>query len=217
MMPPKEQFDSTIAKILQRPEYARLKGVVTDFIESAKEAINQWIMNMLEKLDRSNSSIPAVSDKLSTLFILIGLFVIVVVIIFIIVKFSKTFEKNVKVKEILGEKIDDRTTPVSLRHKASAFEKDGDTRQAIRYGFIAILLFMHERRLLYLDETKTNQEIYNYLKKESFLHIKVFEYLADTFNSSWYGHKAYDHKVYETWCSNLDFLWNEVMEHEGKN
>lgn len=216
MVPSKSEFDSTIQEILQRPQYRHLKSGSNDFIQRIREAIKQWLEKSFENIHLDAASIPSAPDGLSTIFMIVGLLSILTIMIGIIVKVSKTFEKKSRVKEILGEKIDDQTTPKGLRRKASAFEKQGDFRQAIRYDFIALLFLMHEKGLLYLEETKTNEEIYNYLRRKGFFMLSLFKDMINTFNSAWYGHKLCNKDIYEKWNSNINLLWNGVINYEEK-
>lgn len=216
-VPTEQEFYSTVDRILQHSEYRSLRNLFSDLFEKAKDFIGKLIGNILKKTFSNLQNASKISDNISEIFIIIALLILVCIIIVIIVKVSKTFERRKKIKEILGEKIDEGTTPKSLRAKASAFEKDGDFRQAIRYGFISILLLMHNKSLLYLDETETNDEIYTYLKNNKFSGLEKMKYVMDFFNSSWYGHKSCSAENYLKWYERLNLLWGEVIEHEIKN
>lgn len=215
-IPTESVFDETIEGILSRPEYRHLKGGFLDFIQGIKDFINEWIMKMLDRAFSNLSNAPAISDRLSTIFMIIGLLIIIAIIIFIIVKMNKTFDKKTSIREILGEKIDEGITPRGLRSRGEGFIKKGDFRQGIRYDFIAILLLMHEKNLLYLDETKTGEEIYNYLRKNKFEMSAHFKKLVKIFNSSWYGYKPFNQRLYDEWNSTMDLIWNGVMDYEEK-
>jgi hypothetical protein len=214
MIPTKNQFDDTVNGILKRTEYAHFKNPIKDFINKAKESLKEALASWFKKNFSNMDNTAAVSDKLSTIFMIIGILVIVAIIIVIIVKVNKTFERKRRVKEILGEKIDDRTTPSSLKRKALSFRETGDLRQAIRYDFIALLLLMHEKNLVYLDETKTNEEIFKYLRKNSFDRVDVFKRISDIFNSAWYGHRIDDEDSYKSWSNSIALLWDEVIKYE---
>ncbi len=216
-IPSKPIFDETIKRILSRPGYKYLTGGFGDFIGKIKDMLREWIGRILEKTLSNLSNAPAISDRLSTIFMIIGLLIIIIIIVFIIIKVYKTFDKKVRVKEILGERINGRVTPNSLRSKGEGFIKKGDFRQAIRYDFIAVILLMHEKNLLYLDETKTGEEINNYLIRNKFEMVGVFKKLVSIFNSSWYGHKTSEQKLYDEWSNTIDIIWNEVISHEEKN
>lgn len=216
MIPSNKEFDSTINKILQGSEYKHLKNSLGDLIQRIKEEISKWIQKTFNKVISNISSIDTVSDNLANILTIIGLLMIFTIVVLIIVKASKTFEKKARIKEILGEKIYGKTTPSSLRHTAVSFEEKGDFRQAIRYDFIAILLLMHEKSIIYLDETKTNEEIYKYLKKNKFSMLSVFEYLTNQFNCSWYGNRICNKETYDKVLQSINLLWDEVLVYEEK-
>jgi hypothetical protein len=215
MIPTNNEFDDTVQDILKRAEYTHLKNPISDLINKLKdmisEALERWFKKNLSNLDNG----AAVSEALSTVFMIVGILAIVVIIVIIIVKVNKTFERKKRIKEILGEKIDERTTPRGLRQKASSFSEAGDLRQAIRFEFIALLLLMHEKNLVYLDETKTNEEIFKYLRKNNFERAELFKNTADIFNYTWYGHKALKEESYKQWSSSFEVLWNGVIKHES--
>ena len=213
----KPDFEDSIHKILRQPEYKGLKLGIQDYIQMLKDYVANGLMNILKKIFSNMGNMTAISGTLSTVFIIIGLLVIATIIILIVIKFSKTFEKKTRIKEILGEKIDDRTTPSSLRLKAETFASVEDYRQAIRFNFIALLLLMHEKTILYLDETKTNEEIYNHLKNNSFSKLIIFKCLINDFNANWYGHKVWNNGLYKVYKDNIGLIWNEVIYHENKN
>ncbi|MBU3144264.1 hypothetical protein [Clostridium sp. CF012] len=217
MTPSNKEFDTTINNILQGSEYKHLKNNLLDFITKIKESVSQWIVKMIKKTISNISSPDSVSNNLANILTIIGLLLIFIIVVIIIVKACKTFERKSRIKEILGEKISNKTTPSSLRSTAKEFGEKGDFRGAIRYDFIAILLLMHEKNIIYLDETKTNEEIYQYLKKNKFTMSLIFEYIINDFNSSWYGHQVYNRETYDKAFQNINLIWNEVIAYEEKN
>ncbi len=214
--PSKSEFDKAIYNILQHPEYSHLKSNLENFIEMIKKTLAERISKMFHNVFSNVESAHSISNKLAVVFMIIGLLVIFAIIVIAIIKVGKILKKDTRLKEILGERIDDKTTPNSLRRKAGSFEKEGDFREAIRYDFIALLLLMHEKNILYLDETKTNEEINNYLKKNNFSMISTFQCLISIFNSSWYGHKLCERNAYENWSNSVNELWSGVIIYENK-
>ncbi|AOZ76009.1 hypothetical protein AC231_06165 [Clostridium pasteurianum] len=217
MIPSETQFNDTVQEILKGAEYKHLNNAFSDMIEGIKETLIKLILKVLENTFSNMSNVSSISENLSTVFIIIGILILLGLIIFISIKISKSFEKRQRIREILGEKIDNNTTPNSLRHKADNFRKQKDFRKAIRYEFIALLLLMHTKGVLYLDEAKTNREIYEYLEKNKISTLKAFKYLSETFNECWYGHKLKEDRVYDQWQSNMSSVWNEVINLENKN
>ena len=210
------EFDKAVDRVLSRPDYVHLKGGIQDFFESLKETIGRWLREALEKVFYSLPSSSSVPKNMATVFLIIGLVVFLAIVVLVAVKASRTFSGKPAVREILGEKIDAGTTTDSLREKASAYMKNGEYRMAVRYEYIALLLFMHEKNVIFLDETKTNEEIAAYLEKNDFKPLSVFRNLDRLFNASWYGHKALQETVYEKWRNDSNLIWNRIREIEEK-
>ncbi len=216
-IPKKPEFDDAVGGILEKPGYRHLTGGFLDFIKKVKDGIREWLIGIMEKTFSNLENVPELSERLSTIFMIIGLLLIIAIIVFIIIKVSRTFDRKASIREILGEKIDDRATPLSLRERAREFTQGGDFRQAIRYDFIAVLFLMHERNILFLDEAKTGEEIYSYLRKNKFENAVLFKSLVGIFNAAWYGHKPLGQGLYDEWNGILGSIWNGVMNGEKKN
>lgn len=216
-IPTKTEFDEAVGEVIKKPGYRHLTGGFLDFIKGMKEGIREWLLGILKKAFSNLENAPEISESLSTLFMIIGLLLIIGIIVFIIVRVSKTFDRRASIGEILGEKIDDKATPRSLRERAQDFTQRGEFRQAIRYDFIAVLLLMHEKNILFLDESKTGGEIYSHLRKNKFQGAALFKQLVGIFNAAWYGHKPLEKKLYDEWSSTLNSIWNGVIEGEKKS
>lgn len=217
ILPTNVEFENKVNSILNRTEYKHLKNGLADYIDRIREAISNWIVEMFKKAYFKLSPSSSVPEKLSTIFLIVGILLFMTILILVIVRVTKAFERKAKVREILGEKIDEKTTPNSLRSKGADSLRSGDIRGAIRYDFIALLLLMHEKSIIYLDETKTNKEIYNYLKKNNFSKLLEFQALINMFNASWYGHKNSAIEDYNSWDSNISIIWDEVINYEEKS
>lgn len=212
----KPEFQRSVDNILNSAEYSHLKNDTRNFIERIREAIAKKILEFLNKNLSGIKLSSSASQALPDIFMIIGVLLLILLIVLIILKTNKSFSKKRRLKEILGEKIDEATTPMTLRKKASQFKEKGDLRQAIRLDFISILLLLHESSILYLDEAETNEEIYKYLKKENFFKLEDMKYLMNIFNSTWYGHKICTEDMYNHWSYKIDLLWNEVIKLEEK-
>ncbi len=210
MIPPQDEFDSTINRILDHKEYSHLHNFFRNFIDNL--TMRDWIVERLTNLNWDIS--PSVPENLSTILIIIASLVLIAIIALVVVTILRGFDKQSRLKEILGEKIDETTTPGSLRSKADQLKKQGDYRQAIRYDFIALLFLMHEQTILYLDKAKTNLELSLQLKEANFPGQKDFSELIAIYNSIWYGHKQCQREIYEKWNSRNNQLWNEVKDYE---
>lgn len=213
--PSKTDFNNAIDRILEGIEYRHLSNGFRDLIDRIKGSLGQWLSRGLNRIIGNEVPSQGISDGLSTLLLTLGILAILALIIVIIVKISGVFEKNNKIKEILGEKITKDTTPMGLRLKASKYMAEGDYRQAIRFDFIAILLLMHEKAIIYLEDSQTNLELYNTMKRNGFSGFSLFHKISDYFNYIWYGHKSFNEEDLTQWRREFEAMWNEVMKYEG--
>jgi len=209
LTPTKPEFDNTVKKIL-----GNKKGY-ENVIEKIKDIITKWIDKLLEKIV-SRATAQTISNKASTIILVIALILVITIVIIIALKILKTIDRKSSVKEILGEIIDDKTTPEGLRVKAEGFLTQGDYRQGVRYSFVALLLLMHNNNILYLEEAKTNKELIVMLEDNGFKGIKEFKELVVLFNSIWYGHKNLNEDTCNLWQQDMTRLWNEVLNIEAK-
>lgn len=218
VIPTKNQYDETIKDILNNSKYAYIKNIFSRFFSYLQNQISNFTRKLLKSInlgDTGNKSI-SLSDKISYVIMIAVIILFIILVAFIIVKINKMFNKKNRIKEILGEKINEDTTPESLREKALSFSSINKYKEAVRYDFIALLLLMHEKNVIFLDESSTNFEIGIFLRNNSFNDADIYDYLSDMFNYVWYGDKPCANEKYEDWNSNLNKLWNEVQNNEKK-
>lgn len=104
MIPSETQFNDTVQEILKGAEYKHLNNAFSDMIEGIKETLIKLILKVLENTFSNMSNVSSISENLSTVFIIIGILILLGLIIFISIKISKSFEKRQRIREILGEK-----------------------------------------------------------------------------------------------------------------
>ncbi|WP_432666376.1 DUF4129 domain-containing protein [Wukongibacter baidiensis] len=215
MTPRKEKFDETIEEILQKLEYRHLRDYA-DLMERLKEKIVSWIETLLRSIHFDERGIVRSAPSISNGVIIIGCILIALIVVLIVLSIKRMVKKEKKVIKILGEIIDEKTTKESLKDRAKRLKDLGEYREALRYGFIALLLQMKNANLLYLDETQTNSELTRALRKSNFKGIELFESVTGLFNKVWYGHKEIDEETYESWENMLLVLENGVYAIEDK-
>lgn len=212
----KDEFDKVVAEVLKRPEYKRLHGDYVNFIDRIRNIIMDWIKAWLERLFSMEDKLGAPAFGISNGIVIIGLILLVFLVIILFFSMKKIVGKNQKVRTIFGEEISATTTAEGLRNKASEYKSQGDYREAIRIGFISLLLKMNEKNLLYLDETKTNEEMTKILKNNDFKYIRLFQSITYLFNEAWFGHKSIQEDEFSLWEGKMDELWNGVLSIENK-
>lgn len=207
-----KDFNDNVNKVLENPKYSYLKAETNSYIERIRKNIRDKLNEFFED-GFSEFSI----DKGAVKAVIIALVLLIIaIIIFIVIRNIMKFERRSTIKNIFGEEIDENTTPVTLKDKALKAAEAGDFREAIRYDYIALLFLMHEKDLIYLEETKTNEEIYNYLRTKMFYLLDDMRICIDVFNLVWYGHKDGNKEMYDRWTNILSKLWNEVSLYEEK-
>ncbi len=210
----REVYDSVVQAILNKPGYRHLRLPWTNLLESVLEYIEKGIMELLGSLfDRPGTSTPF-TGGVSVFVLIIGIAALAALIVLIASLLVGMFRKSQGVQEILGETITEETTPDALMEKSHNAERLGDTRQAVRYAFIAVLLKMHRARMVYLEDAWTNQELYRHLERSRFPSLRALKGIMEGFNASWYGHKGMDGSTYAQWHSDLEQVWQEVASRE---
>lgn len=212
----KEEFNEAVRQVLKRPEYRYLNRNYIDMAERIRNIITERIKAWLEKFfnagDKLNSSAFGISNGI----VIIGAILLIMLVIIFFLSMKKIVGKNKKVKKIYGEEINTATTAEGLRDKARGYRNHENYREAIRIGFISLLLKMSEKDLLYLDETKTNSEMTEILKNNGFEYTGLFQNITHLFNEVWFGHKRVHEDEYNLWERKMDELWSGVLCIENK-
>ena len=214
MFASQEEFDATVNEVAAGSEYKvlQLKKKLFDFLAEVEKDIFNWLVN---QSSNSDWDLPlGILDGAANILVFLGVVLIGVVVVYAVLFLLQQIKSTPQVKEILGEKITADTTPQSLKEQAAYYEAEGHLRKAIRYQFIALLYLMHQQSILYLDQSKTNQEISTYLKENNFSRLKVFQNLVAIFNAIWYGHQSCEEQSYSKWSDNFNLLWKEVQNNE---
>ena len=86
MFTSKSEFDNKVHSVLQRPEYKNLRNTILNFIADIKEKLYNWFLGILKRIFSNMKVSSSVSDKLSTVFIIIAISVAIAAIVFIIEK-----------------------------------------------------------------------------------------------------------------------------------
>lgn len=213
-VPTQAQYDGIVQDILNQPGYRHLRMPWTDFIDTARQVIEAWLAGVFSRLFDQPAVTTPFTGGVSVAVILLSAAGFIALVLLTAGLFSGVFRRSSQVTGILGEPITAETTPDTLLEKSRAAERAGDRRQAVRYGFIAVLLKMHRARMVFLDETWTNQELYGYLEKNRLASLPALRGIMEEFNAAWYGHKLPNDAAYAVWQRELEQVWQEVASHE---
>lgn len=209
LLPSKETFYKVVDKIIDSSKYMHLKE---------KENILQKILEKLGKfLDRifeTGQGPPRITtyttQNLFFVFVIIG---IIALLYYLLGTKKITVGKK---KVIYGETIDENTTYESLYQRALESEKKENYKDAIRLQFISAILYMNEKSLCFLDDTKTNNEIFKILKHKEFKGAYMFKSIGDYFQYIWYGKKEVHLEKFSWYKEKINNLFVEVKNYNEK-
>jgi Domain of unknown function (DUF4129) len=100
--------------------------------------------------------------------------------------FRREKKKERKSRVILGETILANQDATDVFAEAELLAKSGDTRGAIRKGYIAVLCGLSDKKIIGLEHHKTNRDYLFDLRKRDSL-LKNMRKLTGSFEKHWYG------------------------------
>jgi hypothetical protein len=101
-------------------------------------------------------------------------------------KFRREKKKERKTRVILGETILANQDATDVFAEAELLAKSGDTRGAIRKGYIAVLCGLSDKKIIGLEQHKTNRDYLFDLRKRDNL-LQTMRKLTGSFEKHWYG------------------------------
>ena len=87
---------------------------------------------------------------------------------------------------VLGEQLKPEDTATDLLSEAEALARRGELRAAIRKAYIALLVELGDRKVITLEQHKTNRDYLNAVRSIPVLHSNM-RGLTDSFELHWYG------------------------------
>ncbi len=114
-----------------------------------------------------------------------------------------------KIREVLGEMIDEDATTDDLLARAAELARSGDYRSAIRRAFVALLFELESRGKVRLDGAKTNRDYLNEVRMDRML-VGPMTGLTGIFERVWYGEQPASSGDYSDFMSG----WPRLREVE---
>ncbi len=179
-----------LGEILQRPEYARGRKEVSALSRLWRDLL-KWIENLLPK----PQPLAPGSAGLFTTFAQIFVVVLALVVIAYALKLfaPRVFQKRRTRKKgkrrpliVLGEKLEPDQSSVDLLADAESLARRGELRAAIRKAYVALLVELGDRKIISLEQHKTNRDYLGAMRDLEPLYGNVKQ-LTDSFERHWYG------------------------------
>ncbi|HEX8176592.1 MAG TPA: DUF4129 domain-containing protein [Pyrinomonadaceae bacterium] len=189
----KEEEKARLAAILRREEYNRQAAegnALTRFIKR----IRDWLRNLFgqsEEREQPQRDIPAVNNTAQVIVILFSLAVIVYIAWRFLPRFLGREMRKRKPRErgarvVLGEQLAGDESSADLLDEAEKLARAGDLRAAIRKGYIALLCELHDRKLVRLEQHKTNRDYLRAVEPNRTLYEEM-KPMTRSFENHWYG------------------------------
>lgn len=190
----KDADKQKLAEILRREEYQKPQ-------EKQESVVQEWLRRFLEWLESifSSSSEPAPAfSGLSAITVLLqvliygGLLALLGVLVYKIAPMlfpklkRKRKPKKRKERIILGEQLGEEATATDLFAEAERLAREGNLREAIRKGYVALLCDLSDRKVIGLARNKTNRDYLRDVRPRRDLHPRM-KSVTDTFERHWYG------------------------------
>ncbi len=200
----KDEEKRKLSEILKREEFK--KPEVEE--ESLLQRIWRWFDEWMKKNFRPQRREPLPASSFGTVAYVMQWVLYVVIfglIAFLIYKFAPFFIKKYRERErrnkkkerfILGEKLSADETTENLFNQAEKLAIDGNLREAIRKGYIALLFELSERKLIGLAKHKTNRDYLRSIRKKRELHENMND-LTLNYERHWYGFEDADEEDWE--------------------
>jgi hypothetical protein len=196
----KDQDKQKLEEILNRPEF---KKAPPKKEEKEKSAFEKWWDEMLIKLAEYLQSImpkelspnvnpqgmQGVATFLQVLVITLAIAIIGCLIYRFLpyfAKFRPKAKKKRSARVILGETILADQDSSDVFAEAELLAKSGDTRGAVRKGYIAVLCSLSDRKIIGLAQHKTNRDYLFDLRKRDGI-LPTMKTLTNSFERHWYG------------------------------
>jgi hypothetical protein len=189
----KDDEKARLAAILRREEYSRQAAEGNAFTRLLKR-IRDWFRGLFPKREVRNEpqrESSAVNITALIIVALLSLAVLVYVAWRILPRFLRRDMKKRKPKErgarvVLGEKLGADESSSDLLLEAERLARSGDLRAAIRKGYIALLCDLHDRKLVRLEQHKTNRDYLRAVQANQSLYEEM-KPMTRSFENHWYG------------------------------
>ena len=186
----KVQRSKKLTEILQRPEYAR-KAKQQSAIARLWAQFWEWLRKIFPKPKPIAPGAAGILSKVAQVFVIIlALAVIIFVARLFLPRLLQNRRSKRKAKEgpriVLGERLEPDQSARDLLSEAETLARTGDLRAAIRKAYIALLLELGERKIITLEQHKTNRDYLRAVRRIDSLYPNVKQ-LTDSFELHWYG------------------------------
>jgi hypothetical protein len=197
-----EDARERLRAILSRPPFDRQPETPQwwrDFLD--------WLARLLERIFRPVTNLPpAVVDPAAWVIAAVGGLLLIGVIVYLLFGLRRALVSGARARE---EDPEARLTARSAFDQAGDLARAGDTRTAVRYLYLAALLWLDERALLRYDRALTNREHLDRVRDNPELQRRLAPIVA-TFDRVWYGHGSLSRDEFAEYVTQVERLRRDL-------
>ncbi len=189
----KDEHKRKIAEILRRQEYQPPQEKGESLFQQWVRRFSDWLASVFPRVPAFSESSPGAGNLTMVLQIVVVV-LLIALLGFLVYKIAPMIsyrfgrkEKRVKGdRVILGERIAENISGKDLFGEAEGLAREGNVREAIRKGYIALLCELGDRKLVRLARHKTNRDYLRDVKVDPALHKHMIG-LTGSYEQNWYG------------------------------
>ncbi|MBE6013115.1 MAG: hypothetical protein E7234_11230 [Lachnospiraceae bacterium] len=209
-------FEKTLEEVLKASKYDYLTGRRERFSEKVMNALLDFIKKILESLNINiNFDSRAVNaDMIFNIFIVIFIIMIFAIIIFISMLIIKRRKKSKIISDIFDELKQTTMGFEEITALADQYENNKDFRQAVRYQYLALLLIISDKNIIYIPDSMTGGQFLKEVKKNVPEYYEGVNNTVNMFYLLWFGNKSVTWENYVNYKAVYTQTIKEVMAHE---
>jgi len=171
------EVKETLREILARPEFI-LSRVAVSWADRAAALMERLLSGKI------GSSAEGAAWWLYPVLI-VSFIVVCLLVFFVISRLSGSFSPDKAIEDEKTAELE-KIDYSRLRERAAVLAENGEFRDAVRYLYLSLLLFLDNRQLISFRLSKTNREYLSELRKSS-RDMERFAGLVQIFERKWYG------------------------------
>jgi hypothetical protein len=194
----KDEDKQKLAEILRREEYQKPQPAKQSAFQQWLLKLVEWLANIWPKPKMPGQGLSGMESLVFVLRILLyaALLALLAFLVFkiaplLVPNLKRTRKPKKKTRVILGEHIAEDETASDLLGDAEKLAREGNTRGAIRKGYIALLCDLGDRKIIGLARNKTNRDYLRDVRSRRELHPRM-KSVTETFERHWYGFQESD-------------------------
>ncbi len=187
----KDEEKARLSSILRRSEYAK-KSTEPSALTRLLRSFMKWLRSIFPSSPQLEPSRAKLASLVAQIFIVA---LSAAIILYALWKFAPRLFRGVgqgqkkakrEARVVLGERLEADQTSADLLTEAEALAREGNLRAAIRKGYIALLCELGDRKILGLEQHKTNRDYLRAVRGQQQLYQEM-QHLTHSFENHWYG------------------------------